>query len=64
MSERPFFLSMDDSDTGMGVVLKQEQEKEGRVVKQVIAYASKILKNSQQCCCTTNKELVAVVTTL
>ncbi len=58
----PFILSMDASDTGMGAVLEQEQEENGRVVKQVIAYASKTLNASQRRYCTTNKELLAVVT--
>ncbi len=62
MREGPFILSTDASDTGMGVVLEQEQEEEGRVVKKVIAYASKTLNASQQRYCTTNKELLAVVT--
>ncbi len=60
--EGPFILSMDASDTGIGAVLEQEQEKDGRVVKKVIAYASKTLNASQQRYCTTNKELLAVVT--
>ena len=46
----------------MGAVLKQQQEKDGWVVKRVIVYASKVLNASQQRCCTTNKELLAVVT--
>ncbi len=46
----------------MGPVLKQEQEEDGRVVKKVIADASKTLNSSQQRYCTTNKELLAVVT--
>ncbi len=58
----PFILSTDASDTGIGAVLEQEQEGEGRVVKRVIAYASKTLKASQRRYCTTNKELLAVVT--
>ncbi len=60
--EGPFILSTDVSDTGMGAVLEQEQEEDGRVVKKVIAYASKTLNASQQRYCTTNKELLAVVT--
>ncbi len=39
-----FVLSMDASDTGMGAVLEQEQEEGGRVIKRVIAYASKMLR--------------------
>ncbi len=46
----------------MGAVLEQEQEEDGRVVKKVIAYASKTLNASQQRYCTTKKELLAVVT--
>ncbi len=57
-----FILSTDASDMGMGAVLEQEQEKGGRVVKQVIAYASKTLNASQNRYCTTKKELLAVVT--
>ena len=45
----------------MGAVLEQEQEEGGRVVKKVIAYASKTLSDSQRRYCTTNKELLAVV---
>ncbi len=33
----PFVLSMDASNTGIGAVLEQEQEEDGRVVKRVIA---------------------------
>ncbi len=62
MREGPFVLSTDASDTGMGAVLDQEQEVDGRVVEKVIAYASKSLNASQQQYCTTNKELLAVVT--
>ncbi len=40
--EGPFVLSTDASDTGMGAVLEQEQEEDGRVVKKVIVYASKV----------------------
>ncbi len=43
-----FVLSTDASDTGMGAVLEQEQEEGGRVVKRVIAYASKTLNASQR----------------
>ena len=57
-----FVLSTDAIDTGMGAVLEQEQEEGGRVVKWVIAYASKTLNASQRRYCTTNKELLAVVT--
>ncbi len=46
----------------MGAVLEQEQKEDGRVVKKVIAYASKTLNASQQQYCTTNKELLMVVT--
>ncbi len=60
--EGPFILSTDASDTGMGAVLEQEQEEDGKVVKKVIAYTSKTLNASQQRYCTTNKELLAVVT--
>ncbi len=59
-----FVLSMDASDTGMGAVLEQEQEEGGRVVKWVIAYACKMLNESQRRYCTTNKELLAVVTAI
>ncbi len=55
MREGPFILSSDASDTGMGAVLEHEQEEDGRVVKKVIAYASKTLNASQQRYCTTNK---------
>ncbi len=61
-TEGPFVLSIDASDTGMGTVLEQKQEKKGRVVKTIIACMSKTLNASQQRCCTTNKELLAVVT--
>ena len=57
-----FVLSTDASDTGMGAVLEQEQGEGGRVVKWVIAYASKKLNVSHRRYCTTNKELLAVVT--
>ncbi len=60
--EGPFILSTDASYTGMGAVLDQEQEEDGKVVKKVIAYASKTLNASQQRYCTTNKELLPVVT--
>ncbi len=46
----------------MGAVLEQEKEEDGRVVKKVIAYASKTLTASQQRYCTTDKELLTVVT--
>ncbi len=51
----PFILSMDASDTGMGTVLEQGQEEDGKVVKRFIAYASKTLNSSQQRYCTTSK---------
>ncbi len=57
MREGPFILSTDASDTGMGAVLEQKQEENGRMVKKVIAYAPKTLNASQQRYCTTNKEL-------
>ncbi len=60
--EGPFILFTDARDTGMGAVLEQEQEEDGRLVKKVIAYASRTLNASQQRYCTTNKELLAVVT--
>ncbi len=60
--EGPFILYRDASDTGLGAVLEQEQEEDGRVVRKVIAYASKTLDASQQRYCTTNKELLVVVT--
>ncbi len=60
--EGPFVLSTDASDPGMGAVLEQEQEEDGRVVKKAIAYVSKTLNASQQRYYTTNKELLAVVT--
>ncbi len=59
--EGHFVLSTDASDVGIGAVLEQEQEEGGRVVKKVIAYASKTLSDSQRRYCTTNKELLAVV---
>ncbi len=59
--EGHFVLSTDASDVGIGAVLEQEQEESGRVVKKVIAYASKTLSDSQRRYCTTNKELLAVV---
>ena len=62
--DRHFVLSMDASDTGMGAVLEQEQEEGGRVVKRVIAYASKTLNANQRRYCTMNKELLAVVTAI
>ncbi len=48
----------------MGAVLEQEKEEYGRVVKPVIAYASKTLSASHKHYCTTNKELLAVVTAI
>ncbi len=48
MREGPFVLSTDASNTGMGVFLEQEQEEDSKVVKKVIAYASKTLNASQQ----------------
>ncbi len=57
-----FVLSTDASDMSMGALLEQEQEEGGKVVKRVIAYASKMLNASQMLYCTTNKELLAVVT--
>ncbi len=59
--EGPFILSTDASDTGMRAVLEQEQEEDGRVVKKVIAYASRTLNASQQKYRATNKELHVVV---
>ncbi len=44
--EGPFILSTDASDTGMGVVLEQEHQEDGRMVKKVIAYTSKNLNTS------------------
>ena len=46
--EGPFVLSTDVSDTGMGAVLEQEQEEDGRVVKKAIAYTCKTFNASQQ----------------
>ena len=46
---------------GIGTVLEQDKDKGGRVVKRVIAYASKTLSDTQRRYCTTNKELLAVV---
>ncbi len=60
--DAPFILSTDANETGMGAVLEQEQEDEGRVVKPVIAYASKTRNASHRRYCTTNKELLAEVT--
>ena len=48
----------------MGAVLEQEQEEGGRVIKRVIAYASKTLNASQRRYCTMNKELLTVVTAI
>ncbi len=59
--EGHFTLSTDASDVGIGAVLEQDQEEGGRVVKRVIAYASKTLSDTQRRYCTTNKELLAVV---
>ncbi len=44
-----------------GGVPEQEQDEDGRLVKPVMAYASKTLNASQVCYCT-NKALLAVVT--
>ncbi len=60
--DKQFVLSTDASDMGMGAVLEQEQEEDGHVVNQVIAYASESLLMSQRRYCTMNKELLAVVT--
>ncbi len=46
--EGPFVLLTDASDTGMGGVLEQEQEEDGRVVKKAIAYTCKTFNASQQ----------------
>lgn len=62
MRDWPVILSTDAIDTGMGTVLEQEQEKNGTVVKQVTAYASKMLNTSHRRYCPTNKELLAAVT--
>ncbi len=59
--EGHFTLSMDASDVGIGAVLEQDQDKGRQVVKRVIAYASKNLRDKQHRYCTTNKELLAVV---
>ena len=46
----------------MRAVLEQEQERDSRVVKRVIAYASNTPNACQMRYSTTNKELVPVVT--
>ena len=51
------------SDDGLGAVLEQDQvNKDGKVERKVVAYASKILSRTQRRYCTTNKELLAVIT--
>ncbi len=59
-----FVLCTDASNMGMGAVLEQEQEEDGRVAKRMIPYASITLNASQRRYCTTNKEFMAVVTTV
>ncbi len=59
--EGHFTLSTDASDVGIGVVLEQDQDEGGQVVKRVITYASKTLSDMQLHYCTTNKELLAVM---
>ena len=55
--EGVFYLDTDASDTGLGVVLGQQQD--GREV--VIAYASRTLSPLEQQYCVTRKELLTVV---
>jgi hypothetical protein len=56
-----FYLSTNASDDGIGSVLEQDQIEDGKLVKKVIAYASKTLTRSQRRYCATNRELLAVV---
>ncbi len=53
-SNQPSFL-LYLVDTGMGAVLVQEQEADGRMATRIIAYASITLNVSQSRYCTTNK---------
>ena len=52
-----YTLTTDASLTGIGAILTQKQGTENRV----IAYASKILRKSQQNCSATKRELFAIV---
>ena len=62
LREGHFYVSTDASDCGTGAVLEQDQVVDGRVIRKVIAYASKTLTRSQRRYCATNRELLAVVT--
>ncbi len=57
----PFILSMYASEIGMGSVLEQKQEDDGRVVKRLLPMPQ-TLNVRQWRYCTTNRELLTVVT--
>ena len=56
---KPFILDTDASDIGIGAVLSQTDDS-GRW--HVVAYASRVLTNSERRYCVTRRELLAVVT--
>ena len=53
-----FLLNTDASDTGIGAVLSQVQDRK----EHVIAYASRILTKAEHNYCVMRRELLAVVT--
>ena len=57
LSDEPFILDTDASDTAVGAVLSQVQDGQERV----ICYGSAVLAAAQRNYCTTRKELLAII---